>query len=79
MRIILSKNLVSYAEISKDIDAMLQAVDVLGPAALTDSSMEFWRLILDKRSTVVHSTNFVPGERLFPWFASKWKPGMFNQ
>lgn len=78
MRILITRDLVPYPDISKDIDSMLESIEVLGPASLTDSSMALWCLILERRQSVVHSTRLNPGERLFPWFASKWKPGMFS-
>lgn len=76
MRILISRELVAYSSISKDVDSMLQSIDVNGPAILSDSSLALWCLILRKRSTVVQSASFHLGERLFQWFTSKWRPGM---
>ncbi|KAF8534042.1 hypothetical protein BDD12DRAFT_862201 [Trichophaea hybrida] len=74
MRILISRDLVAYSSISKDVDSMHQSIDVNGPAILSDSSLALWCLILRKRSTVVQSANFHLGERLFQWFTSKWRP-----
>ena len=76
MRIIIVRNLVAYASISKDIDHILQSIDANGPATLSDSSLALGRLILEKQSTVVQSAGFHVGERLFQWFTSKWRPGI---
>ncbi|KAA8892921.1 hypothetical protein FN846DRAFT_923968 [Sphaerosporella brunnea] len=74
MRILISQDLITYPGIAKDVDSMLQSIDINGPAILCDSSLALWRLILAKRSTVVHSNHFDPGERLFQWCSSKWRP-----
>lgn len=74
MQIIIDRDLVLYSDIAKDIDSLFQ----VGPAVLCDTSMALWVLIMEKRSAIVQASQFSPGERIFAWFASKWKPGMIH-
>lgn len=75
MRILLALDLVSYSEISASVDATILSIDLSGPSNVIDSSLAVWCLILERRNTVAHSSLLQPGERLFQWFISKWRPG----
>ena len=74
MRILISRGLIEYPSISKDVDNMLQATDINGPAIVCDSALTLWSLILEKRNSIVHTAQYHAGERLFQWFCSKWRP-----
>ncbi|KAI5846484.1 hypothetical protein DFP73DRAFT_546051 [Morchella snyderi] len=74
MRILLALDLVSYPEISASVDATILSIDLSGPSNVIDSSLAVWCLILERRNTVAHSSLLQPGERLFQWFISKWRP-----
>lgn len=78
MRIILALNLVSYSEISPSVDSMIMSIDLSGPSSVVDSALAVWCLILERRNTVAHSTFLQPGERLFQWLISKWRPGKLS-
>ncbi|KAL7272152.1 Serine/threonine-protein kinase tel1 [Rhizina undulata] len=74
MRVILSLNLIPYASVSRAVDDMILSLDLKGPASIVDSALAFWCLVLERRNTVAHSSNFQPGERLIQWLISHWRP-----
>lgn len=75
MSIILSYDLILYSNIAKEVDATIGSIDLNGPASIADSPLALWRLVLEKRNTVVQSSRLHAGERLFMWFMAKWRPG----
>jgi len=74
MRILISRELIAYISILKDVDYILQSTDINGSAILCDSALALWSLILEKRNSMVHTAQYHAGERLFQWFCSKWRP-----
>jgi len=73
---ILEAGLVDYHDVSDDINAMIIAADISGPALLVDSSLILMLHLLHLRNTMLPSANQATSNHIMRWVFSRWKPGM---
>ncbi len=72
---ILEAHLVSYHAIADDINAMVTAADISGPALLVDSSLVLMLHLLHLRNTMLPSASQATSSHIIRWLFSRWKLG----
>lgn len=75
MDAILSFRLVPFSSITESVNSLIASTEVNGPAALTDSALPFWRILLHVRTLENPGACFATSERILHWLFSKWSPG----
>jgi ataxia telangiectasia mutated family protein len=71
---LLELELVQFSAVSQSLDAMLQLSDIAGPAALADSSVRFWRSVVQRKLSENPSASSGLPEKLLQWLFTKWTP-----
>lgn len=74
MDVLLTHSLVDYKEVADSVEAILNAIDLNGPAVLADSTLSFLSLAVHLiASERPNRTNPAP-PRVMHWLFSKWTP-----
>lgn len=73
---ILSNELLSYHDISDDINGIVTAADVSGPATVVDSSVTLMTRILQLRNHRLPSASHATSSHIIRWLFLRWDPGM---
>ncbi|KAH8197245.1 hypothetical protein TruAng_008603 [Truncatella angustata] len=71
---ILSQEILSYHEISDDINNMITAADVSGPAAVVDSSIILMTKLLQLRNYRLPSASHATSSHVVRWLFLRWDP-----
>ncbi|KAI9882878.1 MAG: N-terminal acetyltransferase A complex catalytic subunit ard1 [Watsoniomyces obsoletus] len=74
MDAILSFRLVAYSSVVESVNSLIASTEVNGPAALTDSALPFWTILLHVRTLENPGACFGTSERILHWLFSKWSP-----
>lgn len=72
---ILSHNLLAYHDMSNDINNMITAADVSGPAILVDSSVVLMTKLLQLRKSQLPNASFATCSHIVRWLFLRWDPG----
>ena len=72
---ILSHNLLAYHDMSDDINNMITAADVSGPAILVDSSVILMTKLLQLRKTQLPNASYATCSYIVRWLFLRWDPG----
>ena len=72
---ILAAGLVQYREIGEDVDAMITAADISGPAILCDSAVLLMMHLLHARVTEVPGTSLIACHHVIKWLFTRWNSG----
>ncbi|KAI0128353.1 phosphatidylinositol 3 [Xylariales sp. AK1849] len=71
---IISKNLIPYHEISDDVNNIVTAADVSGPAIVVDSSILLMTKLLQLRNYKVPGASYATCSHVVRWLFLRWDP-----
>ena len=75
LHLVLAKKLVLYHDISDDVNAMITAADISGPATICDSAICLMTHLLNTRVTEVPGASLLTSHHTIRWFFTRWNPG----
>ena len=75
---ILEADLIPYHLIRDDINSLITAAEVSGPALLVDSSLILMLHLLHVRNANLPSASEATSSHIIRWLFSRWKPGTFK-
>ncbi|TVY84871.1 Serine/threonine-protein kinase TEL1 [Lachnellula suecica] len=71
---ILAKKLVDYHSIGDDVNAIITAADVSGPAIICDSAISLMTHLLNARVTEAPGASLVTSQHTIRWLFTRWNP-----
>lgn len=72
----LAVGLLRYQEIGEDVNSMITAADVSGPAVLCDSALFLMIHLLHARVLEVPGASLNACQHVIRWIFAQWNPGM---
>ncbi len=72
---ILDSHLIPHHEIVNDINGIVTAADISGPALLVDSSLRLMLHLLHLRNAMLPNANQATSNHIIRWVFSRWRPG----
>lgn len=75
---ILSRQILTYKDVSEDVSAIITSADVSGPVILCDSSIYFMVHLLQTRIREVPSSSLGTSKHTIRWLFAKWDPGKYK-
>lgn len=72
---IVTNDLLSYHEISDDINSIITAADVSGPSVVVDSSVMLMTKLLQLRNYRLPSASHATCNHVIRWLFLRWDPG----
>ncbi|KZF26714.1 putative phosphotidylinositol kinase Tel1 [Xylona heveae TC161] len=76
---LLALGLVDYGLIADLADTMISSIEVYGPTNLTDTSICFWIVLLEKRFLDTPNVGNASSERVLPWLFKRLAAGDFTE